>query len=1057
MIRRLIWNNGLTTRVGFGFPLFTRGDAAYDDLGVKQLANNPRHGAARLICPAPNLGSAHRSGGGVTNVGNIRVWSGRWNDGVQPCLVEAWTESNTRRIAISVNSYGPVSARIKNIGIPADFAVEAGWRHAPAAFVVCDGLILAVCLATDTADGNPKAVSLCYWDENVSGSNNWLLKRRLPSVQAGQARGRDWIASGPWVPPGGMDANGAILKCIFLFVDYRQNSSDPNVVGSLGGQLIMVAAQRTNAGSLWTLDEPILLYEDSITGPVAGTTEYMHFHNAGLTFHPTAENPNAIVVSLSVGDSPTRNRLITISRDDWTQYRQGTGEPRAATPDTTTVPPAPAAQNGWTTYEDREGQRARITFSDAIYSFSGGQHLLSSAAGAFANYAQPTGGGVTPLLITAGVTPIPQTIGVTGKGGSGALILNRAVADLSPPPPPPPPLTGYLYADNSIQGVPHLPTSDAKTMIFGGDESANAIYKYTVTGAANKIDPAIVHGVMTDSTHGYTTLPDTSAVDRSMGWLALIGSFMPSTPEGVFGVSGYLAHVTPNAFDPWRGESRAQTVMFSSDGALWGDLFAPNHPSALGADLQVPSAIFGNDVFIGRADTAGLYSTPLPKLTGTASRAITARPLQISNGGTNILRTKAGDSTKIDVKNGPDGSNQIRHPTRGGSSVVLSDTNIIESVPLPPCAGPITRFTVADSPYIALLHIGKVAGFAATPRVRVRVWVYRLPSAKATGGAPLGENAMPPSCQVYFGATLGLVPEGESFYGANSHKSRYLSAAAIAGTGWTPVTLHASFETYPSGSTDIYAELYSGVFSFSRQDFLIAWDYVVVSDGTLELPQRPLVVSDPPTLSQKEVLTANCSLPSPSSATWSFFIAFRIPDSGPDPFTQDRAVASAITVCTLRQSASSYLRVVLNRGGSFGSAPIPTNSLSIIDHTGTEWPIEGPASGDDGINIAQPFLFLRGRQVLLGIARYETSGSGGTATASYRAWVSVGGTRVKIADSASGGQIPLKAVTPSTFRTGDVDGNSPDAIEFFGLWMDDANALNAADGKARLESLDWLV
>ena len=73
-------------------------------------------------------------------------------------------------------------------------------------------------------------------------------------------------------------------------------------------------------------------------------------------------------------------------------------------------------------------------------------------------------------------------------------------------------------------------------------------------------------------------------------------------------------------------------------------------------------------------------------------------------------------------------------------------------------------------------------------------------------------------------------------------------------------------------------------------------------------------------------------------------------------------------------------------GTQLRSPAIPTRALKIIDHTGAAWTIEGPASGDDSINLAQPFLFLRGRQVLLGLTR-----SGST----YRAWVSVGGSRIK--------------------------------------------------------------
>lgn len=744
---------------------------------------------------------------------------------------------------------------------------------------------------------------------------------------------------------------------------------------------------------------------------------------------------------------------MNIARDDYNNYNEGwvstSTSPTAArpSPDTAFPPSQSVTQNGWSTYEEREGQRVRITFTDGVYT-SGTPNTISSASGAFANYTQP-GGGVTPLWIRGGATEVPQFVGITGKDGSGNLQLNRAITGVTGN------LSGYIWSDLSIQGVPNLPTSDPKTVVFGGDESAAAIYKYTVNSGGERIDPRIVHGVMTDLTHGYTTVPN-DGTDRNLGWLGLLGAFWPGFSGGSFAVNDYLMHVTPNAPLPWRRESRAQTVLYSPDGDVWGELFAPNHPSEGGANLQLPSAFFGNDVFIGRADTisaVGLYSTPRPRLSGTTSRAITARPMVISGGGTNLLKRHQTSSSIEDIENfnGPGGTNLVRAVGRNSTppEVALSDTNIIESVPLPPCGGPIMRLSALDHSYLCLFKLTNPLAFGTLPRMRTRLWVYRLPSAKPNKG----ENVMPTSAPAFFGMTLGIVPQGVGYYASDSRirKSPYLLPDWIAGTGWTPVTLSANYEGTnpdPMPSYELYAELYTAQTGFARQDVLVAWDYVVASDGLVDLPEQPLVPATPgnpdtPIATPTETWIANYSNPVPTSTSWSIFLGLRIPDSGPDAFTKDRiGTPSSLTVCTLRGSSTSYLRIVLDRGGSF-TTTIPEHRLQIIDHNGTVWSISGPASGDDGINLAQPFLFLRGRQILLGISREGST---------YRAWVSVGGTRVKFATTAT-----LAGVIPKSFRIGDINGANVDTAEFFGYWADDASASSESEGTLKLKSLDWLT
>lgn len=62
---------------------------------------------------------------------------------------------------------------------------------------------MPVCTASDFS-GTPNAVSVYYLYESAVGGAPppvWKLEHRGPSVQDPKARGRDWMAQDPYVPP----------------------------------------------------------------------------------------------------------------------------------------------------------------------------------------------------------------------------------------------------------------------------------------------------------------------------------------------------------------------------------------------------------------------------------------------------------------------------------------------------------------------------------------------------------------------------------------------------------------------------------------------------------------------------------------------------------------------------------------------------------------------------------------------------------------------------------------------------------------------------------------
>ncbi len=180
----------------------------------------------------------------------------------------------------------------------------------------------------------------------------------------------------------------------------------------------------------------------------------------------------------------------------------------------------------------------------------------------------------------------------------------------------------------------------------------------------------------------------------------------------------------------------------------------------------------------------------------------------------------------------------------------------------------------------------------------------------------------------------------------------------------------------------------------------------------------------------------------PAGASWSVFAAFRIPESGPDVFTTNRSSAVPV-VFTIKESTSKFIKVVLDRDTN----PFLPGSIKLIDHNGQSATIAGPAASEGGISFAQAFYFLRGRQVLLGVTRYQDLDS----LFKYRVWASVAGTRTKVVQGITN----LADVRPSQLNSGDQSAGNIDPAEFFAWWIDDASSTSESAGTTMLEQLTF--
>jgi hypothetical protein len=1065
---------------------FSRSDSATNDLGEMVGQNQPRYGQSHLLCPAPQV-KLRRSGLDATE-----VWSGRWVNG-SSCLFENRQESGQWSLNIYLNKCSGTPHYTETTGpiqlIP---DVEPDWNHVLRTAMVVDGMIFAFCRREDLKDLDPddnamrKGVSLCYWNENDKdrpplSPSKWVLKHASDEIQyrgssianpsqnptGGHDRGQTWMASGPWVPPGGTDAQGNILDFFIVWADYRTNG------GSSGGQLFLYRCTRTAVGQPWDMSRPVLKvfeekFEDASGNflpnyPLSlGSDSCMHFHGAAVTFPPPGGEaaPRPMVVTVVVGDSSPNNRLVNLYRSDYDDYAEGPARaplPPTGDPNTNPIPPSEAPLNGWTTYEDREGQRHRLQFSNAVYNPA--QRTLTSSE--FANYTHT--GGTAPLRI---MYP-GQNIGVIGKTTDGVnhvLHLNRTISEAGSFTGP---MSGYLVADSSIQGVLLLPTSNPVSFIMGGDEQGTAIHALTLADPSWRLDVQVLAGVPTHSATGYighgidNPNGQTAGEDTCLGWLCFLGSSRRGVSQaGEPTLTDFVALVTPNSKGGsltddknWKDRAAASVVLYSLDGQNWGELFAPN------SIATVPPAYFVNDsvpeYFFSRLDNLGLYAVPMP----SAGTTRLWRPLCLSGGGTNHLAkyTSGGvDAIEIHAGNseyllGDPGTTTTATPVARASL----GSGEYADVPPPPCEGPIMRAAMLDMGSLGVWSLTRSSTYTpGKKRVKIRVWVWRM-AAKLDADGP---NVHPLSTPTSFSMKFRFAESAAGTPSMGSFGSeRLIKGATVAGTGrWIPITMEATPSTDLAAQTEyVLHAVFNPSQPFYRQDFLLAWDFVQITAETAsaDIPGRSLRVrasaGDGPMTSatEKLILTVPGAVPEepPPPGFWTMFAAFRLPDGGPDPFVRNRAPEPTnITALTIRDEWQRYLRIVLVRSPEDGG-----HKIKVIDHLGNAWEVSGPSSSDDGLALSQPLYFLRGRQILIGISGL-IDGDGETPL--YRLWISAGGTRVKFAEGGSN----LSFVTPLHVQNGEPSWSSVDPIELFGIYLDDEIAYGKPDGFDMLEGLLFL-
>lgn len=122
MIHKALFNNGIT-QLGM-ITTFARGDATVNDLGQALANTTPRYSSSKFLLPAPTM-QIKKSG-----ISDIKIWSGRSLDGIDPTLLELWFDGSLRRTGICFDgAYPPDLSRVKSLGSDFDLGVESLWIH----------------------------------------------------------------------------------------------------------------------------------------------------------------------------------------------------------------------------------------------------------------------------------------------------------------------------------------------------------------------------------------------------------------------------------------------------------------------------------------------------------------------------------------------------------------------------------------------------------------------------------------------------------------------------------------------------------------------------------------------------------------------------------------------------------------------------------------------------------------------------------------------------------------------------------------------------------------
>lgn len=287
-----------------------------------------------------------------------------------------------------------------------------------------------------------------------------------------------------------------------------------------------------------------------------------------------------------------------------------------------------------------------------------------------------------------------------------------------------------------------------------------------------------------------------------------------------------------------------------------------------------------------------------------------------------------------------------------------------------------------------------------------------------------------------------------------SRVGRPIELRPVTGRSWVPVVIADDSTGWTTDTTfTLLLQIETNQEVASHQDVLIAWDCLTTNDLTPAAPSHAIPLYDSSHASDygKESLTISswgCG------NSWTMIAVARIPDTGADintdangwpRFDPANPTTTGQTLCTFWESSTKYLRVILDRKPlKSGDKEIAENRLLVVDANGVFVELTGPTyDAGSGRTFRQPFLFLKGRQVLLEISRDNSAGN-------YMIAASVGGTQVvTVTDST------LQAVKPSTIKIGDQSNGKIDPCEIFGFWCRTSSATSASDAKTDLQTLGF--
>jgi hypothetical protein len=1039
------FDGSTSTSVGMS-STFLRNSASVNAVGDDKAVNVARFDSQRLACGAPLLQTVD------SGVSTHQVWGGHWRDGTTACLVQVRGPESAREVRVEVGTYGVAGRAFARKSITVTSGTKIGrpdilwgtsteepdWVHSPDSFVIGDGLVLAFCRATRRLPSGAWEVqssSVCYWyepEDDPEANSEWrLIERLTPETQIGKPRGQIWVGTGPWARSRG---SGAITEFFAAWTDYINRGSDPN--DATGGSLSIVRCKRSSTSAAWE-DAPRnrLIYREE------ASTQGTHFHTGSVIF----PSDDVMVVTLAIGDSGPNNRLIKFTRvngeeeDFFDTFDAGDHSIAAADsatpvdkfPPNVPTPTSPPNALGWTTFEEREGQRQRISVPDGSATGGSAPFYVDSSPAAFANYTQPSGEHTPFVFVTdvhsvSGDPSVWDTCGIISKVSSSRVEIDRDISAIWKASHSK--KIGYVYADGSTQPVPQLPTSMRDEILFGVDEGMSQLMlaKITETGT-DKIQMVLAHGTPTD------LITNVNNPDEWGNWVILYAT-CANPAEG----KSYAASVHPgtiqSTIDPafqqgsnqWRTTKLASVILYSPDSTAWGDLVSTN------STANIASGFFGTaegvDYFYLGSDgtnQTALLKTKVPK-------SFKMQPLLLAPGGTNHITSAASlaFASGGSVANG----HQVtilpyKREFESGDPVgtlYLTDfaSEIDFAVPKPPCMGPIFRVQFKDDNYAGVWKISD-SSVLGSSSIKIRFWIFALPP-KPDQASP---NVFPPAAA---GATLrlrlGWINSAYTNFFANT-KSRHMDTRAAHGAGWIPITASVPAGLFdPADPMTVCMEVLGGS-SFSRQDVLIAFDCVLTGAQVAELTALPIPPGNP--TPEGENLTLSWT--STATFAWSCFVALQLPESGPDPFTSERFdINHPPSLFTLRQSSTAYLTVSINR---------VSRKIVLRDHNDATLELEGPTSP-----INQPFMFWRERQVLVGISRYLDLS---THTTKYRMWASVGGSQVTFVEGS------LATVTPQAWINGEHDGTHAESMRLFGVYYDRTNS-NLSVGKMWLEDLAFL-